>query len=79
MLNELGAAFVVEGSGSPKRFDANLKSHHHFKCVKCKRIIDFYHEPFDDIKVPEGIKARFTVLRRIVHLEGVCDKCREKR
>ncbi len=75
MLNELGAAFVVEGLGGPKRFDGNLKNHHHFKCVECKRIIDFYHEPFDDIRVPAGISQKFTVLRRIVHLEGICDEC----
>jgi len=75
MLNELGAAFVVEGSGDPKRFDGNLKNHHHFKCVECKRIIDFYHEPFDDVRVPARISQKFTVLRTAVYLEGICDKC----
>ncbi|HDZ69350.1 MAG TPA: transcriptional repressor, partial [Phycisphaerales bacterium] len=38
-LNEIGAAFVVEGSGDAKRFDGNLESHQHFKCIKCKRIV----------------------------------------
>ncbi len=79
MLSEIDAAFVVEGSGSPKRFDGNLKAHHHFKCVKCKRIIDIYHEPFDNIQVPESIEEKFTVSRKAVYLEGICDKCQEKR
>ena len=78
-LNEIGVAFIVEGSGGPKRFDANLKAHQHFKCVKCKRILDFHHKPFDNIEVPADIRSRFTVLRKTVYLEGVCDSCQGKR
>jgi len=75
-LNEIGAAFVVEGSGDAKRFDGNLEEHQHFRCVKCKRIIDFHHKPFDDIKLPAGIGKKFTVLRKTVYLEGICDLCK---
>lgn len=74
-LSDMDVAFVVEGSGDAKRFDANTAHHQHFKCVECKRIIDFHHEPFDQIAVPENLKARFTVLRTTVYLEGVCDRC----
>ncbi len=75
-LSEMGVAFVVEGSGDAKRFDANLKNHQHFKCLKCRRIIDFHHEPFDRIEVPENLARRFTVLRKTVYLEGFCDSCK---
>ncbi len=71
----MGAAFVVEGSGDAKRFDANLGVHQHFKCLRCRRIIDFHHEPFDEIEVPENLAGRFTVLRKTVYLEGLCDRC----
>jgi Fur family transcriptional regulator, peroxide stress response regulator len=77
-LSEIGAAFVVEGSGDAKRFDANLKNHQHFKCVKCKRIIDFHHEGFDSIDIPENLTDRFTVLRKTVYFEGYCDLCRAR-
>jgi Fur family peroxide stress response transcriptional regulator len=76
-LSELGAAFVVEGSGDPKRYDGNLKSHQHFKCVKCKRIIDFYHKPFEHICTPGSIARRFAVLRKTVYFEGFCDLCKK--
>lgn len=78
MLNEIGAAFIVEGSGDAKRFDANLQTHQHFKCVKCKRIIDFRHEPFDKIDVPRNLRDKFTVLRTTVYLEGICDRCQKR-
>lgn len=74
-LAEIGAAFVVEGSGDVKRFDGNLEGHQHFKCIKCKRIIDFHHEPFDNIELPEDIEGQFTVLRKTVLLEGLCSDC----
>lgn len=77
MLNEIGAAFVVEGSGEAKRFDGELGKHQHFRCIRCKRIIDFHHKPFDDIKLPAEISKKFTVLRKTVYLEGLCDLCRK--
>ena len=75
-LNDIGAAFIVEGSGDAKRFDAGLDEHQHFKCVKCKRIIDFSHEPFNNIEVPQEMEEMFVVLRKSVYLEGICDLCR---
>lgn len=77
-LSEIGIAFVVEGSGDAKRFDGNLDNHQHFKCVKCKRVIDFYHKAFDNIKIPKSISGKFTILRRAIYFEGICDLCREK-
>ena len=77
-LSDMGLAFVVEGSGDAKRFDANLKNHQHFKCLKCRRIIDFHHNAFDRIEVPQNLAARFTVLRKTVYVEGLCDRCAKK-
>lgn len=76
-LSEIGAAFIVEGSGDAKRFDADLTTHQHFKCLKCRRIIDFHHEPFDRIEVPENLLGRCTVLRKTVYLEGLCTQCKD--
>jgi Fur family peroxide stress response transcriptional regulator len=76
-LSEIGAAFIVEGTGDAKRFDANLENHQHFKCVRCKKIFDFYHEPFNRIEVPANIKRKFTVLRKTVYLEGICNICKK--
>ena len=76
-LSEAGIAFIVEGSGDARRFDGNLDDHQHFKCVKCKRIVDFHHKPFDNIEVPQEVSEKFEVLRRTVYFEGHCDSCRK--
>ena len=73
----IGVANVVECPGGPKRFDADVSHHHHFRCIKCNNLIDFHSDTYDNIDVPEEIQKRHTVLRMKVHLEGICDKCRE--
>ncbi len=77
-LARIGAAFIVEGSGDVKRFDGCLETHQHFKCIKCRRIFDFHYKPFDNIPVPKSISRKFTVLRKTVYLEGICDLCAKK-
>ncbi|MHC4265724.1 MAG: Fur family transcriptional regulator [Planctomycetota bacterium] len=72
---DIGAAFVVEGSGEPKRFDAELDDHLHFKCLKCRKIIDFHRESIKNIEVPEEIAEQCKVLRKTIYFEGICGKC----
>ena len=77
-FSDVGIAFIVEGSGDVKRFDGNLENHQHFKCIKCKSIVDFSCEPIEDIKIPADIRRRFKVLRKTIYIEGICDLCEGK-
>jgi Fur family peroxide stress response transcriptional regulator len=77
-FNEIGVVTLVEGYGEPKRFDPDTKLHHHFRCVKCDKIIDIHHKSFDKIKIPEDIQKQFTVLNKRVLIEGICKKCSKK-
>ena len=76
-LADMGLAFIVEGTGDVKRFDAGLKAHQHFKCVKCKKIVDFHHKPFDDIHVPKELSNKYIISRKTVYFEGICDLCKK--
>lgn len=79
MFAEIGVAKVVESSGDPKRFDPNIEPHHHFRCIKCGKIVDFHHDAYDAIKIPATIQKKFVVLEKRVQLEGLCDKCKTKK
>jgi len=74
-FSKIGIIGIVEGHGEPRRFDPEVGNHHHFRCVNCNEIIDFIHEPYDDITIPGHIKKRHTVVRKKVILEGNCNKC----
>jgi Fur family peroxide stress response transcriptional regulator len=77
-FTKIGLADIVAVSGDPKRFDPDLEPHHHFRCIRCSKIIDFRNNTYDSIKVPAGIKKKFIVSGKKVYLEGLCDKCRIK-
>ncbi len=77
-FSRIGLLKVVEGQGDPKRFDPNLKKHHHVRCLKCGLIADFYYEEYDNIKVPNIVKKQFTVIDKKVLIEGICADCRTK-
>ncbi len=78
-LLEKGLIQMVEGGHGPRRFDADLKPHYHFRCIYCKKIVDFDCSEYNHIKVPEDIKKRFRVLRQRIILEGICPECYENR
>ena len=75
MFAEIGILQVVEGYGKPKRYDPDLKPHHHFHCRKCNQIVDFREKRFDNLKPPKIITDKFSVSDVKVILEGVCDTC----
>ncbi len=70
-----GLVKIVEGGYGARHFDANLKKHYHFRCLHCKKIIDFECPEYDKIKVPENVKKKFKVLRQNIVLEGICPAC----
>jgi len=71
---ELG---VLTTLGSPRekvRFDANMRPHHHFVCVRCGTIRDFYSASFDQLATGE-IEDVGCVESAHVELRGVCSIC----
>ena len=76
-LAEIGAAFQVEGTGQPRRYDGGLEDHQHFRCIKCGKVIDFHYEPFDNIEMPAHLLGQFQIMRKTVYLEGTCKTCSE--
>lgn len=76
---DAGIINIVEGHGGSKRFDPKISPHHHFRCTKCEKIVDFYNEYLDRIKIPEEVERQFCILRKKVLLEGVCPACGRKK
>ncbi len=77
-LHELGVANIIEGTGNPKRYDGNVVKHHHFQCVKCKRIIDVFYTEYNSLPIPQDIQEKHRVQDITVRLQGVCDQCRDR-
>ena len=78
-FSERGMIDTVACSGHGKKYDPNSNPHHHLKCIKCGKIIDFTNNRYDKLKIPEEIKEKFTVLGKRVVLTGICKNCTTKR
>lgn len=76
---DIGLVDVAPTKGGPRRFDPDMDSHHHFHCVRCGKIVDFYSDEFDNLGIPDFIQNDFTVYSKRVVLNGLCTKCRKRR
>ncbi len=75
-FSEIGIVDVVEVFGGAKRFDPNLRNHHHLHCTQCGKVFDFYSRAYDNLKVPEELHQEFQVTSKRVVLKGLCKECR---
>ena len=78
MLKDLGLITALGPSRERTRFDANLSHHHHFMCVQCGLTRDFYSNAFDELRLPDSVKAFGRVETTQVEVKGVCLKCNAK-
>jgi Fe2+ or Zn2+ uptake regulation protein len=69
-LAEAGLLGLVEGPG-PRRFDANVMPHHHFRCRECHELHDV---ELDSVEVTLRQRG-FKVQSSHVLLEGLCPRC----
>jgi Fur family peroxide stress response transcriptional regulator len=65
--------------GNAKRYDPVTVRHHHLICLRCRKIVDFSARKFDLLKAPSKAIGKFKVERTTVHVEGICDECRDRR
>jgi Fur family peroxide stress response transcriptional regulator len=75
---EIGIVNLVEGYGEAKRYDPDTSRHHHLRCQKCNKIIDFHYEGYDNLRVPKSLQKNFRVKNVKVILEGTCYECAKK-
>jgi Fur family peroxide stress response transcriptional regulator len=79
-LEEQGLVHKAEILASRGRYDANMDRHHHFVCVKCGMVRDFYSETLDDLPIPKTVASLGRVESAHVQLRGICADCaRSKR
>ncbi len=79
LLVDLGLITTLGASRERARFDANMRSHHHFVCLTCGMTRDFYSADLDQLRIPESVRELGTVEKTQVQIRGVCLRCRKKK
>ena len=78
LLEEKGVVVHVGSMRDRARYDANTEKHHHFVCVECGMIGDFYNKAMDSLPVPREVSEMGSVEGVYVELRGICQKCQGK-
>jgi len=56
------------------RFDGDNGPHHHFVCVRCKKIIDLHNVRVPKIKIPRELGAA-KIFYQHLRINGICEAC----
>lgn len=56
------------------RFDGDIEPHHHFVCLRCKKIIDVHDLKMPNIKIPKELQVA-KVFSKQLQLNGICKNC----
>ncbi|OHD80173.1 MAG: transcriptional repressor [Spirochaetes bacterium RIFOXYC1_FULL_54_7] len=75
MLNELDLVSTLGPRRESIRFDANLRPHHHYVCVRCGLTRDFEAPVFDEQAMAGAVKGFGSVVASQVEVRGICENC----
>ena len=74
-FSKIGIIHTVESHSGARRFDPNLKEHHHLHCIKCGKITDFFNERYNQLEIPKEIQKQYTIVRKRMVLNTICRNC----
>lgn len=72
---KIGLISTVDSLGHGKKYDPDVKPHHHLKCVVCGEIFDFYHEDYDELRIPGDLEKKYKIINKRVVLSIICESC----
>ena len=75
-LRQVGLVREVLLEEGVSRYDANVESHHHFRCRCCGVIEDIPWETFQSINL-QALRPGLQPERYEVTVQGLCDRCQE--
>lgn len=76
LLNK-GSIRELKIESGKKRYDHDIKPHHHIICVKCNKIVDLYKDY--KIPLPDEITQEFELINKNIEFYGTCQNCKKKR
>ena len=75
LFHKQGLTNVVQIENNEARYDADISTHGHFKCISCDKLIDF--EIPDNLKLGSVIEDN-EVTEYHYYLKGICKDCKTK-
>jgi Fur family peroxide stress response transcriptional regulator len=70
---EKGITQIINIEDNETRYDADISTHGHFKCIKCNKV---YHFRFDNNNLEINDLEDFEFLQTHLYIKGICKKCK---
>ncbi len=77
-LERVGQVLRLTGPEGNTMYEAAAPMHHHFHCLRCRRIVDIHDPTLNSIPLPPDAWKQFTVTTRRVEFYGYCPGCRRR-
>lgn len=78
LLTDLGLLATLGPRQGSARFDANLKQHHHYRCMRCGLVRDFESPELNALRIPDSVTQFGRIVSAHVEVQGVCAQCASK-
>jgi Fur family peroxide stress response transcriptional regulator len=75
LLTELGLITTLGPRHEAVRFDANLREHHHFVCVRCGTANDVDNLDLSALDLRKHIESAGSMISAHLEVRGICAKC----
>ena len=70
---EKGITQIINIEDNETRYDADISTHGHFKCLNCNKVYDFR---FDNNGLEISDIEDFDFLQTHLYIKGICKKCK---
>ncbi len=70
---EKGITQIINIEDNETRYDADISTHGHFKCIKCNKVFDFH---FDNKNFEINDLEDFEFLQTHLYIKGICKTCK---
>ncbi len=78
LLVEHGLMRKLDSGGSQARFDADLRSHYHIRCLRCGRLDDMNVTPQSFMGEVSRLANGYQILGHRLEFFGVCGDCQKQ-
>ncbi|MDX1386565.1 MAG: Fur family transcriptional regulator [bacterium] len=78
LIKDLGLLTTFGEVTNKTRFEANLDPHHHFICISCGMIRDFYFNKINNSQFQKHLIKVGKVKSAQLELRGICFQCTKK-
>jgi Fur family peroxide stress response transcriptional regulator len=75
LLSDLGLVSTLGPRRESVRFDANLRPHHHYVCMRCGLARDFESAELNALRIPAAVSELGSIDAARVEVRGVCSRC----